>query len=143
MRDITVRDAGLKGVMTPLFIRGGTRRASAKGAPCLENILIERVHAEAESFIASSITGVAGCRPRNVTLRDVTLFCRGAGDNAAERTRPVPELAANYPEANMFECMLPAYGLYLRHADAVSLENVRIELYRGTTDRRDPIVKAD
>lgn len=143
VRDITVRNADLKGVMTPLFIRGGTRRASVKGAPCLENILIERVRAEAESFIASSITGVAGCRPRNVTLRDVSLLCRGAGDCRAERDRPVPEVASDYPEANMFGCMLPAYGLYLRHADGVRLERVNISLHAGTSDSRDPIIAGD
>ena len=43
----------------------------------------------------------------------------------------------------MFRCMLPAYGLYVRHADNVRLENVNFTLREGTSDRRDPVVWED
>jgi len=64
-------------------------------------------------------------------------------DAAAERTRPVPEVAGKYPDAHMFGCILPAYGLYARHVDGLSLEDVSFVLKPGTTDGRDDKVLDD
>ena len=98
---------------------------------------------EALSSVASSITGVAGCRAKGVALRNVRIVCRGGGDTAAERTRPVPEVAGKYPDAHMFGCILPAYGLYARHVDGLQLDNVSFPLAPGTSDRREPMVFDD
>ena len=78
-----------------------------------------------------------------MTLRNVRIRCRGLGETTAERTRPVPEAAGRYPDAHMFGCMLPAYGLYVRHVDGFRMEDVVFELETGTSDRRDPIVLDD
>ena len=43
----------------------------------------------------------------------------------------------------MFLCMLPAYGLYVRHVDGLSLDNVSFVLKHGTTDERESVVKDD
>ena len=43
-----------------------------------------------------------------------------------ERPRFVPECEKNYPESNAFGTVMPAYGFYLRHADGVRFENVRL-----------------
>jgi len=146
--DVVVRNVEMRGVATPVFVRGGMRQKRGNGAPrgtrnVLSDVLVENVRAEAASFIASSVTGAGACRPRNVTLRNVTLVCRGAGENAAERTRPVPEAEGAYPEANMFGCMLPAWGVYVRHADGVVFDNVKVSLAEGTSDRREPFVFDD
>ena len=42
--------------------------------------------------------------------------------------RRVAEVARAYPENRMFGHILPAWGLYLRHADDVRLENVTLRL---------------
>ena len=86
----------------------------------------------------------ADCRAKGVALRNVRIVCRGGGDTAAERTRPVPEVAGKYPDAHMFGCILPAYGLYARHVDGLlSLEDVSFVLKPGTTDGRDDKVLDD
>ena len=85
----------------------------------------------------------ADCRAKGVALRNVRIVCRGGGDTAAERTRPVPEVAGKYPDAHMFGCILPAYGLYVRHVDGPSLEDVSFVLKPGTTDGRDDKVLDD
>lgn len=132
----------------PIFVRAETRKGRSCGTPpsdkCIfRNILIEDVEGEALSHVASSITGVRGCRLNGVALRNVKIFCRGGGNTAEERTRPVPEVEGGYPCPDMFLCMLPAYGLYVRHVDGLSLDNVSFVLKHGTTDERESVVKDD
>lgn len=149
VEDILFRGIDIKGVSAPIFVRGGTRSGRSCGTPpsdrhILRNVLFENITAEARSFVPSSVTGVEGCRAKNVILRNVRLLCKGAGErSAAARTTPVPELAGGYPDAHMFEMILPAWGLYARHVDGLRLENVRFDLLPGTEDARERIVLDD
>lgn len=130
-------------VQTPIFIRLGSRSVHPSGRPSrLEHVRIENVRACPVSAIASSITGVPGLRPRDIVLRDVEIEVPGGG-TAADASAPVPECEDGYPENRMFGTALPAWGFYLRHADGVHLENVRLRLDRGASDARVPIVAND
>ena len=125
---ITCRGFDIKGMMVPIFVRGGTRTGRSCGTPpsdrrILRDILIADVKAVAESFVASSITGVDGCRPSDVRMKNMTLVCKSG--KAPPTVNPVPEHEGAYPEGNMFG-VLPTRGLYIRHADDVVLKNVRI-----------------
>lgn len=40
---------------------------------------------------------------------------------------PIPEMETEYPEATNFG-ILPAYGLYIRHAKSIDLDNIHIYL---------------
>ena len=111
-----------------------------KGNTYLRNILIENVTGTCDGRIASSITGVPARdgmparRPRNITLRNISLVAPGGGTEK-EATAQVPEKDSSYPEAFMFNKMaLPAYGFYVRHADDVRFENVKVET--ATPDAR-------
>ena len=95
------------------------------------------------SATANSISGVEGCRVKNVQLRNVHLHGPGAGECAAEKTRPVPERPGSYPEANLFRCMLPAYGLWARHVDDLSLQDVSFTIDEGSVDSREAVVTDD
>ena len=144
MENVHVHDLVMKeGVQTPIFIRYGRRRSPKPGKKsCLQNILIERVRVEqTECLIASSITGVPGLRPRNIVLRDLDFTVRGGGTRRAS-SGPVPEREKSYPENRMFGTMLPAYGFYVRHADDIRFENVRLR-YTGSTEERPPLVQDD
>lgn len=148
VEDVTFRRISAMGSCVPIFIRGGTRTGRACGTPpsdkrIFRRLLLEDIEGESLSHIASSITGVEGCRVKGVTLRNVKIVCRGGGDTEAERTRPVPEADGKYPNANLFGCVLPAYGLYVRHVDGLQLDNVSFPLAPGTSDRREPIVFDD
>jgi len=127
---------------TPVFVRLGRRRRHPGGkASCLRNVTVENVRGESMSYLASSITGVPGLRAQDVTIRNVDLVVKGGGP-ADEVSRPVPESVDKYPENRMFgRKMLPAYGFYVRHADGVTFENVRLS-YTGDTEGR-PAVFAD
>ena len=144
VEDVTVRRCTLDGACVPIFIRGGERYGRKCGIPAndkwiLRNILIEKVTGRAESSVASSITGAGRCRPAGITLRDVRLVCKGAGNDY--KPTPVPEAAGDYPESNMFRQMLPAWGLYARHVDGLKLEKSAFELHGE--DSRERLVTED
>ena len=154
LENVTVRNVTIDRAATPIFIRAGLRYGRKFGDavplnlpfghhPALRDVLIENVTAKATSFTASSITGVPGLRVRNVALRNVTIEVPGTGEaGRAELGNPVPEKADAYPESNMFDHrMLPAYGFYIRHADGVRLENVKVSV-RGQ-EIRPEIVRED
>ena len=151
VENITFRNISVEGCAVPIFVRGGRRLKRKCGIPpsdkcVLRNILFENIVGSSRSSIANSITGVEGCRVKDVTLRNVHLQCRGAGAELSRtaRTQTVRERAGAYPECNMFDFqILPAYCLYARHVDGLVLENVTDELQDGTEDLRDRIVLDD
>ena len=56
----------------------------------------------------------------------------------------MPEGGGRYPDAALFaDQALPAYGLYLRHADAIMLDQTVFELAPQTTDSRPDVVAED
>ena len=141
MENVTIRNITMEGYMTPIFIRHSNRHGpKGKGNTYLRNILIENVTGTCDGRIASSITGVPARdgmparRPRNITLRNISLTVPGGG-TPKEASAVVPEKDCAYPEAFMFNQMaLPAYGFYVRHADDVRFENVKVET--ATPDAR-------
>ena len=91
VEDITVRNVTMEGYGTPVFIRAQRRHEPPAGrTACLRKLLIENVKAVADSRIASSITGVPGLRPQDITIRNVDFLMPGGG-TAEEARRPVPE----------------------------------------------------
>jgi hypothetical protein len=73
-----------------------------------------------------NITGVPGFWVENITLSGIHFTFPGGGDQE-DACGPVPELRDHYPEYHMFGA-LPAYGMYVRHAKGISLENVVFDL---------------
>ncbi|MDO5317194.1 MAG: glycosyl hydrolase family 28 protein [bacterium] len=151
VEDVSFKNVTVKGCAVPIFVRGGTRLTRKCGIPpnskyVFRNILFENITTESGSWIANSVTGVEGCRVKNVTLRNVHLLCRGAGVEMSRKARAdvVPECEGKYPECCMFNHqILPAYGLYARHVDGLVLDNVTAELQDGTEDVRDRYVLDD
>ena len=142
VENIAVRNIRMEGYGTPVFIRAQRRHEPAEGrTAALRRILIENVTAVADSRIASSITGVPGLRPRDITIRNVDFLMPGGGTEE-DAKRPVPEAENTYPDAHMFDHQaLPVYGFYLRHADGVTFENVRLCL--ASPDARKDIAAED
>ena len=153
LENITVRNVEIREATCPIFIRGGLRYGRKWGnavdlgipmgtAKTVRNITIENVRAKAKSFTASSITGVPDLRLKGITLRNVEIEVPGAGEaGKAEIGKPVPEKVDAYPESNMFDArMLPAYGFYLRHADDVLFDNVKVKVL-GTEFRQELVAE--
>ena len=140
IEDVVVSDIEMgEGVDTPIFIRLARRHEPPSGrSSYMKNVTIERVTMKASSCcaIANAIAGVPGLRPQNVVIRDVELKMMGGGSEvqAAETYADERERAFPMPYA-LFKSMLPAYGFYVRHADGVRFENVRMSYADGKEGR--------
>ena len=143
MEDVKVRNIDIRsGYQTPIFIRMGRRTPPPDDRPtCMRNILIENVKGTAESRIACSITGLPYARPTDITLRNIDLRFPGGG--TPEEAAKVPrECETDYPDNYMFDQEpLPAWGFYVRHADNVRFEDVKLAL--DAPDARPMIVRED
>ena len=136
MDQIVINNITMRDIQTPLFIRLGSRKTAGN----LRNIIISGITAYNTSLITSSITGIPGHQVENVTLRDFILYYTG-GANADDAVCPVPENEKEYPENRMFGPALPAYGLYVRHARNLTIEN--FQCYTLQPDARPAFVFDD
>lgn len=143
---VTISNISIKRVNTPLFVRLGNRaRPYKENIPkppmgTMNSIIISNVTAESSTLIASSITGLPGHPVRDITLDNILLVSPGGG-KSEDTIREIPEVPENYPESSMFGDTLPAYGLYVRHAENILLDNVR--LTTRTNDERPAVVIDD
>lgn len=121
---IVVTNLVMHDVAFPLFIRLGDqpRGKNYAGPGTLENLSLANIVAIG-SEMTSSITGLPGHPVRNVALDNVRIVM--AGGVTQPGTLAVPEYPARYPEGNMFG-ILPAYGLYCRHVEGLTLRNLRV-----------------
>lgn len=87
-----------------------------------------------------SICGIPGHPVEGVTLSDIQVTFPGGGTREEAAKRAMPELEDQYPEYFMWG-VLPAYGLYARHAKGLVLNNVRFEL--ASRDLRPAVVCDD
>ena len=133
-----------------LFIRLGDRN-SVKPAGTLKNVVIKNMKVEVafdkpdlkyeirgpelpffHNPFPSSITGIPGHPVENVSLENIRIICPGLGNNGManmpiSRLDQVPEKEAAYPEFSMFG-ELPAWGLYVRHMDGLTIKDVVFSL---------------
>ena len=86
--------------------------------------------------VTSFISGLPDHPIRNVRVENVRIERPGREDED-ELPDEVPERPTAYPAAGMFGT-LPAWGIYLRHAEGVTLRDVRLEL--TSPDGRPPLV---
>ena len=95
----------------------------------------------------AGIVGIPGMPVENITLRNVEIVYPGGGNKlyayrgtSPEELDSIPEMIDIYPEFSQFK-ELPAWGLFIRHANGITLENVR--LVAGNKDYRPAIVADD
>lgn len=151
MENIHISNVRMVTTNNPLFIRLGHRNVdgpvgSIKGVTISDVIAVipNRRKSEMNKFpsywrhlcttlITGSITGLPGHPVRNVMLKNVSITYGGIGDSAKpghillENLTQVPECAPNYPESKMFG-VLPAWGLYCRHAENLIFDNVTLKV---------------
>jgi polygalacturonase len=124
MDRITISNIVMDGVQTPIFIKLGNRHSKIGS---IKNIMINNVIAKSYSLISSSITGIPDSYVENITLRDISILAMGGG-SPEQANRVVAENENKYPENRMFGHSLPGYGLFIRHAKNIVLENVKFNL---------------
>lgn len=82
--------------------------------------------------IPSSISGIPGHNVEDVVIENVEITCPGRASRGMayvplSRLNMVPERIKSYPEFTMFG-ELPAWALYVRHANGITLKNVKLIL---------------
>lgn len=95
----------------------------------------------------TGIVGIPGMPVENVILRNVEIIYPGGGNKlyafrgtSDEDLDSIPEMIDVYPEFSQFK-ELPAWGLFIRHAKGITLDNVH--LVAGAKDYRPAIVADD
>lgn len=85
--------------------------------------------------MTSNICGLREYPLQNITLKNIHLKLDGG---IVEYSRNVPEDAQDYPEVYVYGRILPAKGIYFRHIEGLTLEDVTVETYRA--DQREDFV---
>jgi len=73
--------------------------------------------------LTSNVCGLKGKPLKNITLKNVTLHLDGG---VQEFNPNVPEEPKPYPEVNTYGEFLPAKGIYFRHIEGLTLDNVSV-----------------
>ena len=145
MEGITVNNLTIYGTMSPIYIRLGNRaRPHTEGAKkpkvgIVRNISISNIVAYGTGSWGTSITGIPGHPVENISLNNIQIFSEG-GINQDGFNEKVKEDIKGYPQPSVWK-NLPAYGLYIRHAKGISINNLML----GTQepDFRVPIMIED
>ncbi|MCL2024052.1 MAG: glycosyl hydrolase family 28 protein [Oscillospiraceae bacterium] len=129
VHDITIDGFYMEGVTCPLFVRLGDRNRwrDQKGMGRLENITVKNVSAvDAElPMLISGVTSKGKTQyVKNVNLSNFDIIYRD-NQEYIELRDEIPELARDYPENWRF-LDVPAYGLWARHIDGLTLENIKV-----------------
>ncbi|MDO5329721.1 MAG: glycosyl hydrolase family 28 protein [Coriobacteriia bacterium] len=138
--NININNISMTDVQTPIFIRLERREVDEGQNTYMKGINISNVTAISESMMTSSITGVPGLYPENITLSNIDITAPGGG-TADMASISVPEAESTYPENRMLGTTMPASGFYLRHARNVTLNNIRFHF--RAPDARPLIIKDD
>ncbi len=119
---VVISNVLMRGVRTPIFLRLGDRGRGMipKYPGRMRDIIISNV-AAFDAAKASSIDGLPGFPIRNVTLANINVSQLGGREFAG---LTVPELPQAYPHGEMFG-VLPAYSLYARHVDGLTVSDWR------------------
>jgi len=131
-----------------IYLRIGDRWSKGK-KPYMKNITISNVYAEVpygkpdagynyegpiedlpRNISPASIVGLPEYKIQNVTLKNIEIVYPGAGNPlyAKRGLTPaemdsIPEMRTAYPEFSQFK-ELPAWGIYVRHAEGITFDNV-------------------
>lgn len=133
---IRISDIEMEGIITPIFICLNKRHGGGKGV--LRDVEISNVKAKAEGVFPCFISGIPGSRIEKVTLRNISVEDGGGGQVMKERVR---ENLTGYPENRVFGKRIPAGGLYVRHADGITVDSLTVS--HRSQDHRPTIVADD
>ena len=141
MEQISISNIVMSDVQTPIFIRlGDRRRTLTNQVSVLKDIKIDNIIARSSSKLACSITGIPDNSVENVTISNVQITTPGGG-TGEDMAKDVPDNIKAYPENRMFGVVLPASGFYVKYAQNVLFDNVRINT--SSPDKRPAFYLSD
>ncbi|MDQ8200776.1 glycosyl hydrolase family 28-related protein [Pelagicoccus enzymogenes] len=168
IEDIVVSNITMRDIVTaPFFLRLGARCRGPEGTPVgkLRRVSISNVNVyDADSRYAAQVMGEPDHPIEDVSFNNIRIEYKGGttleqvAEQPSELVNPfflrqeepgvvgprdpfaVPERPRAYPEPSMFG-LLPAYGIYARHAKRIRFSDVSLRLIQA--DERPAIVLND
>lgn len=126
--NINISDIEMDSVACPLFIRlnnrNGDKRPELDGKGEINNINIKNVNA-VNAEIPVMIMGIPNQKIKDVKLENFDIRYADGKDYFDFRFK-IPEQEKEYPECNRFR-NINAYGVFVRHAENISLENFKVK----------------
>lgn len=132
LEDVTISNITMRDIInSPIFLRLGGRMRAPEGTPVgvLRRINISNINVfNADSRFATLISGIPGHAVEDVRLSNVSIWYRPLDAESKENIQQeVPEFEKEYPEPQKFG-VIPAYGVFIRHAKNMELNNVNLYL---------------
>jgi hypothetical protein len=128
---VLIENITVSGVQVPIVVRlGNSNRQYIDTLPPLpagsfENIWLRNISGTGLNNLPCHITGIPGHSLENVHLENITITVPG-GSAPVDSTYLVPENIADRPEFDLLGNTLPAYGIYFRHMNGLTLDSVCI-----------------
>ncbi len=132
LENISITNVQMDQVRVPFFIKLGDRGKPIPGSDAslpvrhAGNIRLAHLVARQAGPTGGYLMGLPDAPVRGVTIADCELEFEGGGSDA-DAEAPVPLRRDAYPSCDAFG-RLPAFGLYLRDAEDVTLHNIQFRL---------------
>jgi len=128
VENILVTNARIDRAESPIFLRLGNRARTKPDLPKpppgnLRHLIFDHITGGNNGARGSIIAGIPGTQVRDVVIRDMNLSMAGGGKSSNAK---LPENIPNYPDSYMFGPESPAYGFWMRHAQGITLQGVKI-----------------
>jgi len=131
--NILVADITINNARSPIFMRiddrGRVQPGQPKPAPgTLRRVVFDRIRGADNGPRGSYLIGIPARRIEDVVIRDVDLSQRASSKPPVDEAI-IPEMYNLYPDAEMLKDYgneAPAYGLWARHVDGLSLIDVKV-----------------
>lgn len=135
VNNVNISDIEMNSMACPLFIRlcnrNGDNKPDLDGRGEITNVSVKNIKAE-NIEIPIMIMGIPNQKVCDVNLKNFNLKYADGKDYFDLRFK-IPEQEKEYPECNRFR-NINAYGVFVRHAKNIALENInvkpRVKTYR-------------
>lgn len=131
--NINISNIKMNSMACPLFIRlcnrNGDNKPELDGRGKIENIKIKNISAK-NVEIPIMIMGIPSQKIRDIKLDNFDIKYADGKDYFDFRFK-IPEQEKEYPECNRFR-NINAYGIFMRHAENISLDNFKVKPRENT-----------
>lgn len=123
IENLNFSNISMTGIITPIFVCLNDRN----GIGSIKNLTFSGISAKAAGIIPCLISSIPGQLIDGITLRDIVVEHVGKG-TAEDAAAVLPENLHGYPENRMYGPQNPAYGLYVRHAKNITIDNFQVRV---------------
>lgn len=128
---VVVENITMVPVQVPLVVRlGDSNRQYIDTLPPLpagsfKNILLRNISGTGLNHLPCHVTGIPGHYLENIELKNISFTVPG-GSGPYSPNFSAPENIADRPEHDLFGDSLPAYGIFMRYVNGITLDSVCI-----------------